>query len=213
MKTRYRLVVSSAALIILVTVFHATILRYIGHFLIEQNLPQHAQASVVLSTGNEYPHRLVEAAELFNSGTVERIVINGNRKTSLIKQLEAEGYEPAAPWYENSLRILEQQGAPREKVVIINAEDVYDTISETKTVCDALLSDRITDVIVTTSKYHTKRASMIWKSLCPELGQIYTAGARRDSYDPNSWWKEGRQIRWVLAEYGAWLYFLWRNFY
>jgi len=32
-----------------------------------------------------------------------------------------------------------------------------------------------------------------------------------DPYDPGSWWRNGRQIRWVMAEYGAWIYYWWKT--
>ena len=31
-----------------------------------------------------------------------------------------------------------------------------------------------------------------------------------DPFNPKAWWKEGRQIRWVLSEYGAWFYYYWQ---
>ena len=30
-------------------------------------------------------------------------------------------------------------------------------------------------------------------------------------YDAKGWWRDGRQIRWVLAEYGAWIYYGWKS--
>jgi hypothetical protein len=35
--------------------------------------------------------------------------------------------------------------------------------------------------------------------------------ARDDPFYVDGWWRSGRQIRQVLAEYGAWLYFLGRR--
>jgi hypothetical protein len=40
---------------------------------------------------------------------------------------------------------------------------------------------------------------------------IYASPAASDPYDPEKWWKDGRQIRWVMAEYGAWLYYWWKR--
>ena len=31
--------------------------------------------------------------------------------------------------------------------------------------------------------------------------------AEEDPFKPDGWWHDGRQIRQVLSEYGAWLYF------
>lgn len=200
-----------ALLFALFLVSYKLILTGIGRFLIHEDLPSHAEAAVVLSTGVEYPYRLIEAAQLYKENQVDQVIINGNRKSELQKQLEAEGLQLAVPWYENSLRILELKGVPRNKVQMIDAPDVYDTISEAKEVGAELIQRGIHRITVTTSKSHTHRASHIWKNLFPKTLEINTAGARKDPYQAAAWWQEGRQIRWVMAEYGAWTFYYWKK--
>ncbi|MBU1579519.1 MAG: YdcF family protein [Bacteroidetes bacterium] len=100
---------------------------------------------------------------------------------------------------------------PEENVIAVSAENAYDTISEAKAVGKVLVQKGFKNIIITTSKFHTRRARHIWKRIYPEALKIYTVAAREDPYFPESWWKEGRQIRWVLAENGAWLYLLWKS--
>jgi hypothetical protein len=64
---------------------------------------------------------------------------------------------------------------------------------------------------VTTSKSHTRRAAFIWRNLFKDQLTVCVVAAATDPYDPAGWWKQGRQIRWVLAEYGAWLYYWWKK--
>ncbi|MBL0378738.1 MAG: hypothetical protein JKP90_03540 [Desulfofustis sp. PB-SRB1] len=92
----------------------------------------------------------------------------------------------------------------------ISAENVYDTISEAQVVGEALKQTTMTRLIITTSKFHTRRAGYIWKTMYPERFTIYTSAAEGDPFDPASWWRQGRQIRWLMAEYGAW-FFYWYN--
>jgi hypothetical protein len=40
---------------------------------------------------------------------------------------------------------------------------------------------------------------------------VYSVPAQKDPFNPNEWWKDGRQIRWVLSEYGAWVYYYWKK--
>ena len=61
-------------------------------------------------------------------------MINGNRKTDVLRELEKRGFEKCCPWYEETVRILEVLGVPRKDVLPINAEDAYDTVSEAKIV-------------------------------------------------------------------------------
>ncbi|MBW1682560.1 MAG: hypothetical protein JRJ83_14210 [Deltaproteobacteria bacterium] len=48
---------------------------------------------MVLNTGVEYYPRLLEAAALFKKGRAKWVVINGNRKTDVLRELEGKGFE------------------------------------------------------------------------------------------------------------------------
>ena len=204
-------VLGFAIFMFLFWLFSNPILTQLGQFLVVDEKPVASDAVVVLSTGVEYYPRLTEAACLFRKGFARKVVINGNRKTDELRELEAKGFKECCPWYEDSVRILEILGVPRKDVVPISAEDVYDTVTEAETVGRELVRRGYHKVIVTTSKSHTHRAGFIWKTMFKvRLGKCVVA-AETDPYDPAGWWKQGRQIRWVLAEYGAWIYYWWKH--
>ena len=182
-----------------------------GHFLVEEAPIPQADAAVVLNTGVEYWPRLMEAAALYREGRVPLIVINGNRKSDTLRELEAMGFRPAAPWDEDGKRVLEILGVPREKIISISAENVFDTIGEARAVTPVLKERGLRQLIIVTSKYHTRRAGHIWRNRTAGQFQVTTAPARHDPFDPEGWWRSGRQIRWVLAEYGGWLFYYWRG--
>lgn len=182
----------------------------LGAWLIQDEPLERADAAVVLSTGVEYYARLMEAAALYEAAEVEWVVINGNRKSAERKQLEGRGLVSPCPWQEESLRILELLGVPREAVIAISAPDVFDTVSEARWVGEQLRVRGLSRLTITTSKSHTRRAGHIWRHTFGNEFTIGTAAAREDPYDPAGWWREGRQIRWLLAEYGAWLFLLFR---
>ena len=188
-----------------------TLFRWIGHWVVLDETPSSADAIVVLHTGLEYYPRLVQAADIYHRGLAQTIVINGNRKSDTLRRLEERGFEPSCPWYADSLKILRLFGVPPEKVITISAEDVYDTISEAETVTEELLQHKFQKIIITTSKFHTRRARHIWKKIVQDKMTIQMVAAGQDPYDPDQWWQSGRQIRWVLAEYGAWLFYWWSS--
>ena len=191
--------------------FSGPIMIMVGEFLVQADEPARSDAVVVLSTGIEYYPRLMEAAMLFQDGFAERVAINGNRKSEALRELERRGFQSCCLWYEDALRVLELLGVQKERVIIINAESAYDTVSEAKLVGEVLSEAGITSIILTTSKYHTRRARYIWKKLFPDRFPIRAVAARNDPFSPEAWWKEGRQVRWVLAEYGAWIYYFWKT--
>ncbi len=212
-KTRGVIYAAAAALLTLVVLyfFLGAVLAAAGRFLVLEDQPAPAEAVVVLSTGIEYYPRLIEAAQLFREGYAQKVIINGNRKTEVLRELEKKGFKQCCLWYEDSLRILFLLGVPRGRVVTIGAEDAYDTVSEAEAVGKELIKEGITRIIITTSKYHTRRARYIWERSFPNRFSIRAVAARDDPYSSSGWWKEGRQIRWVLAEYGAWIYYFWKK--
>jgi len=195
----------------LLYLFSLNILNFLGAFPVRDDNPAPADAVVVLCSGVEYYPRLIEAADLFRKGLAPFIVINGNRKTDIVRQLEEKGFKRCCAWYDDALRVLALFGVPEEKVICVSAEDAYDTVSEAGAVGPVLINKGFSRIILTTSKYHTRRAYHIWNKMFGKDLSICPVSAKRDPYDPRGWWREGRQIRWVLAEYGAWFYYWWKN--
>ena len=206
-----RLVIIVLVVALLFYFLSGPIMIMVGEFLVQSDEPARSDAVVVLSTGIEYYPRLMEAAMLFQDGFAERVAINGNRKSEALIELERRGFQSCCLWYKDTVRVLELLGVPKERVIIINAESAYDTVSEAKLVGEVLSEAGITSIILTTSKYHTRRARYIWKKLFPDRFTIRAVAARNDPFSPEAWWKEGRQVRWVLAEYGAWIYYFWKT--
>jgi uncharacterized SAM-binding protein YcdF (DUF218 family) len=200
-------------LLAFLVVMHAKILAGIGSFLVVRNIPQKADAAVVLRTGVDIYPRLLEAADLYRKIKVEKVVINGNRKTDVLRKLENSGYESPCKWYADYISVLIYQGVAKDHIVAISAEDAYDTISEAEIVGSTLINNGMTNIIITTSKFHSRRAYHIWKKMYRGKLQVYISSATDDPFDPGSWWKNGRQIRWVLSEYGAWVYYYWMNIF
>ncbi len=197
------------SMLVLCLIF-SRLLSFLGECLVFDDTPIPSDGVVVLNTGLEYYPRLIEAADLYNKGLVKKIILNGNRKTNTIRELEKKGFEPCCHWCEDRLKILYLYGIPKDSVLCISAENVYDTISEARAVGPELAKIGIKTIIVTTSKFHTRRAHHIWKKLFGDQMSVLTVSAKTDPFKPHGWWKHGRQVRWVLAEYGAWLYYYWK---
>ncbi len=208
---RYRIPLGLLLVAVVIYLSSAVILKMLGNFIVIDEKPIEADAIVILNTGVEYYPRLIEAASLYRKGFSQTIVINGNRKTDVLRQLEEKGFKACCPWFENSLRILSLYGVPRDRVIRISAEDAYDTVSEARVVGAELLRRKLKRIILTTSKYHSRRAGFIWEKTFANQLSVSTISAKTDPYDPDGWWKEGRQIRWVLAEYGAWIFYYWKQ--
>jgi uncharacterized SAM-binding protein YcdF (DUF218 family) len=193
--------------IIFLAVIHEKVLIAVGSALIVEDIPKKADAAVVLNTGVDIYPRLIEAADLYRNVRVDRVVINGNRKTDTLRDLENSGYEPSQKWYTELISILNYKKVPKDHILAISAEDAFDTISEAKIVGDILINNGMKDIVITTSKFHSRRARYIWRKMYKGRLNIYIASAKKDPFTPKKWWKYPRQIRWVFSEYGAWFYY------
>jgi uncharacterized SAM-binding protein YcdF (DUF218 family) len=212
---RHRLLIIFLCLFFVVLsifIFRERILRSLGELIVQDETAKASDAVIVLNTGLEYYPRLIEAADLYRERLAEWVVINGNRKDEVLRSLEKKGLTRCCPWDEESLRILTMLGVPREKVISISVEDAYDTVSEATAVGEEIIRQGWGRIIITTSKYHSRRAHYIWKTMFGDQLTIYTVPAKSDPFNPSDWWKDGRQIRWVMTEYGAWIYYWWKKF-
>ena len=188
------------ALMTFVLAFSGALFRIMGDLVVIDDKALVSDAVVVLNTGIEYYPRLIQAADLYRQGKAKYIVINGDRKTDTLRDLEAQGFKTCCPWYSDSVSILSMFGVPDDKIIPISVEDAYDTVSEAEAVGRELLKKKWTTIIITTSKYHTRRAKFIWQKMFGKQLTIFMVSAKSDPYDPHNWWKDGRQIRWLLAE-------------
>ncbi len=182
-----------------------------GCLLVEEDAPAKSDAAVVLLHGIDIYARIEEAALLYREGWVEKVVINGGRKPERVREWEARGMKRDWRWEEEFIPVLVFLGVPREKIIAITAEDAFDTVSEARFVGEALISRGIHSVIITTSRYHTRRAGHIWKGMYRGRLEMRVAGARGDFFHPWGWWTEGRQVKVLLSELGAWFFLLFRG--
>ena len=184
------------------------ILTRAGEFLVVSDQPEdRSDAVVVLATGVDYLPRLIQAAELYRQGLAELVVINGNRKTQIHRELEEQGYERPGNWYDGAVSVLVFLGVDRSGIAVISAEDAYDTVSEAQMVGPELISVGVKTLLITTSKFHARRALAIWEYLYGQDFIVQIVPAAEDPFEVDGWWHHGRQIRQLLSEYGAWAYF------
>lgn len=209
MKSKYVVAIVGGCIIAVLTLHHQ-ILQAVGSMLIEDTTPSSADAAVVLNTGVEYYPRLLHAAELYRRGITKKVIINGNRKSDILRSIEKKGFSYCCPWYQDRVNILQLYGVPKRDIITISVEDAFDTISEAAVVGnEILLKKGIESVVITTSKYHTRRAGHIWRKLYSDSLTIYLSAATDDPFNPQMWWKSGRQFRLVLTEFGAWVFYFW----
>jgi glycosyltransferase involved in cell wall biosynthesis/uncharacterized SAM-binding protein YcdF (DUF218 family) len=160
---RRRVAVSLAALVVLYgLVFYTPLVWFAGDVLTIRQEPVHADAIVVFSGNGEssyindsYQRRARDAARYYKAGYAPLLVISSG-----IEQTFAE--------VEIIRALLLSQGVPAEAMHIIPKYPAT-THENVEVVYDFLNRREMTSILFITAPYHSRRASLIWKKVAPEV--------------------------------------------
>jgi uncharacterized SAM-binding protein YcdF (DUF218 family) len=179
--------------------FHERILIGLGKYLVYEEPLEKCDAIMILA--GDSTERVIEAADLYNSGWAKKIIIPLEPTPQIWPEIERRKLPIRNPKEETEY-ILVSMGI--DKNDIIYPEKMTDrTIEEAfalKTLTKQYPGFRC--VITVTSRYHTKRASKIFNSVFNNSGlKIITHATTFDDFSPTDWWKRPRYVRNIINEY------------
>ncbi len=184
-------------LAVVVYLFPHRTIGLFGRFLVVDDTPRKANAIIVL-LGNESRDRVVKAYELHRDGLAPLIVFGSGYE----KQLFTDAY-PNLKWistgeqYTVAFRSL---GVPGDQLSIVDTGHAYDTASELRAIARAGRKSAWAQVILVTSEPHTRRVSMIWRRVAPDIPSFTIAAPQHEF---SRWWSAGYNRRSVIYEYLA----------
>ena len=143
--------------------------------------------------------RPLDAADLYNAGYARQIVLTRETVEPAMDVLRERGVTPPfeVEWQKS---VLVQLGAPADAVII--PPRVHDnTAQEAQTLRRLAAEHGWRRVIVITSKYHLRRAGLSFRRELRGTGiNIVMRGTRYDRAQPERWWSQRADIRWLLSE-------------
>lgn len=164
--------------------FGSTLLGAMGAFLVRAEAPRKAGIAVVLA-GDSTGGRILKAAELVRAGYVPQALVSG--------PLGHYGH------YECDLAIpfAIQRGYP-EAYFAHFENKALSTAEEAQMVVAELRRRGVSDALIVTSDYHTRRAGRAYRNLAPDLHFTIVAAAD-DDFSADGWWRsrEGRKT-WLI---------------
>lgn len=190
----------TAVLIFLAILFVAGC-RRAGLWLNKESIPQHADALVLLM-GN-FTDRVLQAADLYAQGKAGRVIIAeesmGGYQGLIDRGVFIISHTTQAA---NSLAAL---GVPVDSITVLPG-DARSTLDEAVIVLDYLRKNPgIDTIILVSSPYHLRRASMIFRKAFKEAGlQVFTGTSGSgawSSFNADRWWKSKEDIQDVLTEF------------
>lgn len=192
-----RRVVILAVVLGLVWLAGGPLLAIAGRFLVAEQAPRKADAIVVLS--GSVPDRILEAVDLYDGGFAPMIVLCREPENAGFRALRERG-ATLPRIYQLNLSVASQLGVPETAIVVLERA-AGSTFSEARVVLQYLAERGARSILLVTSKYHTRRAGMIYRHLAGGSIDVVTRPARSDGFDPDLWWRNRMSIRRVLIEY------------
>jgi len=199
-RRRWPWLVALGGLLILLAVYvgHAPLLSVLGQYLVVEQPLEKADALLVLSGGT--PFRAMEAAELYRQGWAPAILLTRGRPDEADAALQKLGIDHPAE-YEYNRHVLLRLDVPSEAIVLLD-KPIVNTWDELTIAAHWLDKHAGHQIIIVTSKTHTRRVALMWGHAQPGTQRGIVRWTPQDPFDPQqAWWKERRFAFIVLWEY------------
>jgi len=174
--------------------------RRAGTWLVKEELPPHADALVLLM-GN-FTDRVLQTADLYGSGIADRVII-AEESMGGYKGLTDRGVKIISHTSQ-AVSSLVALGVPADSITVLPG-DARSTLDEAAIVRNYIGTNPDLDtLILVSSPYHLRRASMIFGKAFGEAGlPVFTGTSGSGTYtDFNAagWWRSKEDIQHVLTE-------------
>ena len=191
-----------AGILSLLTIAGIAVFLTIGQWLVVQDPLVHADAIVVLS--GRLPERALEAARLYHAGYAEQVWIS--QPVSPAEELKTMKIFYLGEDFYNE-KVLLAQGVPVDAIHILD-EPSANTEQEVREIFQILRQNNFHNVIVVTSKPHTRRVRTIWNKLVGSDPRAMVRFTNDDPYDGAHWWRHTHDgldvVRETLGLLNAW---------
>ena len=157
-----------------------------------------AKAEAILVLGGTMYERPLEAADLYREGWAPRVVLIREIADWGERELVARGI-PHLGAVDIQIDVLQKVGVPREAVTVL--EQANSTAEEANYAYELVTRERLSSVIVVTSKQHTRRARLVMRRRLADTGAtVIVRASRYDRSDVDRWWANRSTFRFTVFE-------------
>jgi uncharacterized SAM-binding protein YcdF (DUF218 family) len=195
-------------LYVLISYYHAPILKRLGHFLVVEHSPQRADLIVCLAGRNV--ERGLAAADAYKQGLSPKIFVSREKIPDGYDLFQQKGV--AYPESRDLLVMaLENLGVP-ESALVISDTPVKSTHEEAVVVKALMTEKNYRSVILITSPPHSRRAWLTFKRVMGNKEmQMFVLPTPYSKYNPEDWWTKREYVQEVILEYERLAYDSLRN--
>lgn len=173
--------------------FKKVILKALGNYLIVEDKITYIENAVVLSGGAF--DRGNKAAELWHEKIISTIICTGENLSPDLKALNIDTLENQITKTQ-----LIRKGVPNENIYLISKGT--STFEEAEVILNYCLRNELKEILIISSKFHTKRIQQVFKNKFKENGiQVSIAGASSSNYEEMKWWESENGLIALNNEY------------
>lgn len=197
-------VTTCCALLFVLVLFHAPLLRKAGNYLIDEDPLKKTPVMFILS-GDAWD-RGNEAVKLYKQGFTQKIVCTGENVPRLF-------LIAGIPFPESELTQLHllANGIPASAIELLCKGT--STKEEADYILDYCRQHGLNRVAIVSTKFHTRRIGNTFRKKFNEAGiQLIIHGAPSSGYDENEWWKSENGLIFVNNEYIKILYYWFKGY-
>jgi uncharacterized SAM-binding protein YcdF (DUF218 family) len=174
----------------------------VGRWLVHEDPLQKAAAIAVLS--GRMPDRALEAARIYKQGYAPRLWLTYSTEPSATMRKLSVPFTGEESY---NRQLLIHEGVPESAIQVLDPP-ILNTADEMQTIGAMLQKQNEREVILVTSKVHTRRVKTLWNRLSGKSGTAIVRGVSDDAYDPAHWWRNTGDaldvVREVLGLLNAW---------
>jgi uncharacterized SAM-binding protein YcdF (DUF218 family) len=199
----------TAIIVIQLIAYHQRILTAVGEYLVCQHPLQPADIIVIPAHWDEIIVRAKGGADLYHKGLAKIVFVPRMKPMEGLEEIRQRGI--AIP--ENRdlfIDVLEGLGVPLAAIET-SSQEVASTWDEARVAHQYIEQRGYDSVLLVTSKYHSRRAYLIFKDAFKEKATVISVPSPYDPYDPEGWWKREQDRKKVILEYQKILVHYWRK--
>jgi uncharacterized SAM-binding protein YcdF (DUF218 family) len=196
-------------IIIQLIAYRQRILIAIGTYLIYEQPSQQADVIAIAVNWDEAIVRARGGADLYKKGLAKIVFVPRMAQMESLEEIKQEGIDIP----ENRdlvIIILGGLGVPLAAIET-SSQEVTNTWDEAQEVNNFVEQKGYTSVLLVTSKYHSRRAYLIFRDALKGKATVISVPSPYDSYNPEEWWKREKDMKRVIMEYQKLFLYYWRK--
>ncbi len=200
---RYIIVVIFGIAICVAGLYLENILKSISNFLILED--QLKKTDIIVVLAGSIPDRAMEAADIYNDGYSKKILLTKEILPESVDILLEKGIRIPEGYDINKI-VLTSLGVSDDDIENLDKR-VESTYEEASAVMDLVRENGYESLILVTSKTHSRRAYLTFRSFLGNEIEIINKPTKYGDFNPDAWWTKRKDAKELFFAYIKMLFY------